>query len=62
MQPGAVGTRIGSAASGARAGEAGQHDEDVEAGCQEQVPTPSQLQLLLANEKSSDAAVKLPRP
>jgi len=62
MQPGAIGARIGSATSEVRAGEHGQRDEEVEADCQSQVPTPLQLQLLLANEKSSDAAVKLPRP
>ena len=62
MQPGAIGTRVGSTASEVRAGEDGQHDDGVGAGGQKQVPTPLQLQLLLANEKSSEAAVKLPRP
>lgn len=62
MQPGVIGARIGSITSEVRAGEGGQHDEDAEAGDQGQVPTPLQLQLLLANEKSSAAAAKLPRP
>jgi hypothetical protein len=65
MQPGAIWTGAGSTASEVRAGEHGQQDEDdedVDAGCQGQVPTPPQLQLLLANVKSSEAAAKLPRP
>lgn len=61
MQPAAIGTRTGSTASEARAGEGGQHDDCVTSG-QGQVPTPLQLQLLLANEKSSEAAAKLPSP
>ena len=65
MQPGAIRTRAGATAPEARAGtdgDDGQQGEGVGANRQGQVPTPPQLQLLLANVKSSEAAAKLPRP
>jgi hypothetical protein len=45
-----TGTRGRSLASEGRAHDEGQHHEVLGPGAQEQVPTPLQLQLLLANE------------
>lgn len=62
MQRGAIGARTGAAASEDSGAKDSQSDEAAETSCQGQVPTPPQLQLLLANVKSSEAAAKLPRP
>lgn len=63
MQPSALGAVARrSPTSAVRSGEHGDHGDDAGPSDQKQALVPLQLQLLLANAKSSEAAAKLPRP